>query len=584
MLKKVFFIINKQQTKKFYWCGLFNILFAILELTGLIALSGIVLLIVSPDVFTNKVSNLPFYSYLSNIGIDFANNLKLSLYFFSFIFFITTILKFLIKHYSIRFTVNLSMEISNLLFSSYIKKKYIHIFEDTSSKLLSLANLHSSRFSNSIVNPILNLINSFCLIIILLISLMYVGGLKTLIALSIIIFISISIYFFLSKKISINEKNIIENDIKRQSILNESFNNIKYLKLSGKYIRQLFFFKNYGEIYGKALSFNQIYLHLAKPLLEISFLIIAILFINLTLNNISGNLLEYIPLISFFLLSFYRMIPSVQIAYQSFIHIKGSLGTIDIIEKEILKSNLHEKEIKNQDVKNIDFNQKIAVNSVDFEFTNGKKLFENVSLEINKNSCVAFFGKSGQGKTTIVDIICKLIEPTRGNISVDDIKINENNKKSFQDKIGYLSQNFYIINDTLKKNIIFDEKENSQNLDRAEKLLRKLFDDNEIDNLIDKNEKVGENGIKLSHGQRQRLLIVRLIYENKEILVLDEPTSSLDNKNILKLKEILEELKKTKTIIITSHNKEILNICDKIFFVEKNMIKNVYRKNLINYE
>ena len=78
MLKKVFFIINKQQTKKFYWCGLFNILFAILELTGLIALSGIVLLIVSPDVFTNKVSNLPFYSYLSNIGIDFANNLKLS--------------------------------------------------------------------------------------------------------------------------------------------------------------------------------------------------------------------------------------------------------------------------------------------------------------------------------------------------------------------------------------------------------------------------------------------------------------------------------------------------------------------------
>ena len=115
----------------------------------------------------------------------------------------------------------------------------------------------------------------------------------------------------------------------------------------------------------------------------------------------------------------------------------------------------HEKEIKNQDVKNIDFNQKIAVNNVDFEFSNGKKLFENVSLKIDKNSCVAFFGKSGQGKTTIVDIICKLIEPTRGNISVDNNEVNENNKKSFQDKIGYLSQSFYIINDTLKKNIIF---------------------------------------------------------------------------------------------------------------------------------
>ena len=150
----------------------------------------------------------------------------------------------------------------------------------------------------------------------------------------------------------------------------------------------------------------------------------------------------------------------------------------------------------------------------------------------------------------------------------------------FQNKIGYLSQNFYIINDTIINNIVFDDISNKSNVEKAQLLIKKLFDENEVKNLIDKEENVGENGIKLSHGQRQRLLIVRLLYENKEILVLDEPTSSLDNKNIVKLKEILKGLKTNKTIIITSHNKEILEICDQIFLVENNRINKISKEDL----
>ena len=173
-----------------------------------------------------------------------------------------------------------------------------------------------------------------------------------------------------------------------------------------------------------------------------------------------------------------------------------------------------------------------------------------------------------------------MIEPTNGKILVDKKEIVEKNKHLFQNKIGYLSQNFYIINDTIINNIVFDDTNNKSNVERVKELIKKLFDENEIKNLIDNNENVGENGIKLSHGQRQRLLIVRLLYENKEILVLDEPTSSLDNKNIVKLKEILKDLKINKTIIITSHNKEILEICDQIFLVENNKINKISKEDL----
>ena len=283
----------------------------------------------------------------------------------------------------------------------------------------------------------------------------------------------------MNKKIAANEKQIIQSDISRQNLLNESFNNIKYLKLSKKYFKLLDQYKSFGTIFGRALKFNQASLHLAKPILEISFLILAIAFVTVNLSGENNNYIEYLPLISFFLLSFYRMIPSVQVMYQSFIHIKGSLGTLDYIQEELSKKNLQEMLLKNEELENVDFSRRITLDKIDFNYLNGKKLFSNVSLEIEKNTCVAFFGKSGQGKTTIVDIICTLIDPNKGNIFLDGVKINEKNKLSYQNKIGYLSQNFYIINDTLVNNATFYDSSRQKNNDKANKLLFKLFEESE---------------------------------------------------------------------------------------------------------
>jgi ABC-type bacteriocin/lantibiotic exporter with double-glycine peptidase domain len=575
MLKKILFILNPNQRKNFYFLGFYNILNSLFELLGLISLSVIVLLIVNPETYIEKLTNFDLYNYIFSPRYNYLENINFSLYFFSIVFLFTTILKFLVKYISIKFSVNLSLEIGNILFKNYINKKYIHLFDSTSSKLLNLVNYHANRFSNSLVNPVINLVSSFSLMLILLISFIVIGGIKIIISLGFIFVICLIIYLVLGKTIAFNERKIIESDIIRQNILNESFNNIKYLKLSKKYFNLLNEYQDYGAKYGKGLIFNQISLHLAKPLLEVIFLIIAIIFVNINLNNRDSNLIEYLPLISFFLLSFYRLIPSVQVMYQSFVHIKGSLGTLDDIEKELSQKHLQEQNYKNEDLKEIKFTKNISLKNINFNYTNKKKLFYEISLDIKKNSCVAFFGKSGQGKTTLVDIICTLIDPDKGDIFIDNEKINDKNKLSYQNKIGYLSQNFYIVNDTLIKNITFYDAKGDDNKEKAKYYLYKLFEKQEIENLIHFEEKIGENGVKLSQGQRQRLLIVRLLYENKEILILDEPASSLDLKNILKLKGIIKELKKTKTIILTSHNKEILKVCDKIFFVEDNKIKNI---------
>ena len=434
-------------------------------------------------------------------------------------------------------------------------------------------NHHSPKFSSSIISSLQNLINSFSLIIILLGSLIYVGGVKSLISLLIVTTICGLTYFIIRKKIHLNELAVIQSDVKRQHILNESYNNIKYLKLSKKYIRLTNLFDNVGKIYSKALTKNQQFLHVAKPMLEIAFLIIAIVFINLTLDNNGADIIKHIPMISFILLSFYRMIPSVQIIFQSMVHIKGALETLSIIENEVMQTELQEKPINQKNVSEIIFNEKIEISSINFNYQSGKRLFHDISLKIRKNSCVVFIGKSGQGKTTIVDIICKLLEPINGKLLVDGIEINEKNKYSYQNKIGYLSQSFYIINDSLINNVIFYDEINQENIKKAKFFLSKLFDEIEVKNLIDNQVNVGENGVKLSHGQRQRLLIVRLLYENKSILILDEPTSALDEKNVEKLIEILKNLKKNKTIILTSHHKDVLEVCDQTFLVANGKVE-----------
>ena len=226
IINKIFFILNKKQKKNFYILSFLNFLNSFMELAGLVSLSVIILLTVNPELYLDKLNNVSFYPDLLKFGLVKLENLNFSIYFFASIFLITTIFKFLIKYYTINFSVKLNTEISNLLFKNFVNKKYIYLFDDTSSKLLNLANYHSGRFSNSIVNPVLNLISSISLIIILLISFIGIGGFKTLIALIFIFFISILVYLILSKFISRNEKNIIENDIKRQNILNEGFNNI----------------------------------------------------------------------------------------------------------------------------------------------------------------------------------------------------------------------------------------------------------------------------------------------------------------------------------------------------------------------
>ena len=183
----------------------------------------------------------------------------------------------------------------------------------------------------------------------------------------------------------------------------------------------------------------------------------------------------------------------------------------------------------------------------------------------------AIIGESGSGKSTLIDLISGLIPPSSGEIIIDGDKkkiFNENWKQN----IGIVTQRIYLFEASIKENIvIFNDKNNQSNDD----LFRSLNDVN-LNRYSDNfkiNEIVKEDGVNLSGGERQRLGLARCLYQDREIIILDEPTNNLDEKSEIKFYETLNSLKfKKKPLIVVSHNKKLVSYCDKVLFIEDSKI------------
>ena len=256
-------------------------------------------------------------------------------------------------------------------------------------------------------------------------------------------------------------------------------------------------------------------------------------------------------------------------------NIKFCLPSMDIIYKECQKLNKSESD-RNSDSSKLNFNNEIKLDNVSFQYPkNDFFILKNINLKIKKNSITGIFGKSGNGKTTLVNIITGLLSPSSGFIYCDSVNISQKTS-SWQKLLTYVPQNVYLYDDTIENNIKFNivekKKFGKSNVSEMEQdvVLKNAIDLAGLTAFIDSLENglqstTGELSAKISGGQKQRIGIARAIYKNSEILILDEATNSLDNKAEEEILNKLYNLKNKLTIIIVSHNKDNFRICDQIF-------------------
>ena len=300
--------------------------------------------------------------------------------------------------------------------------------------------------------------------------------------------------------------------------------------------------------------------------------------ISIILILLSNDVLisEIIPVLSLYAVAGYRLLPAVQNIYSAQSMIKYNRPALMIIINDLKEIETEEKnELSNEVDQMIKFDRKITVNDIFFKYPKSKKnVINGISLSILKNTSIGFAGSTGSGKTTLIDVILGLLDPKKGNIIVDDTIINNQNLLSWQNKISYVPQTIFLIDESISSNIAFGIKREEIDHDKVAKAAQLANLDRFVEDLPEKYDTlVGENGVKLSGGQRQRIGIARALYNEPEVLVLDEATSALDGITENYVMEAIESLSNKLTLIIVAHRITTIENCDMIYFLEEGKIK-----------
>jgi ABC-type multidrug transport system fused ATPase/permease subunit len=288
-----------------------------------------------------------------------------------------------------------------------------------------------------------------------------------------------------------------------------------------------------------------------------------------------GNKVEnFLPTLTLYGFAAYRLLPVLQKVFKSVASIKYYFPVLRTISGYF--NELPEGEsFPAEDLPRMEFSRNISLKNIRFKYpSTHKDIINGQSIDITANTSIAFVGPTGCGKTTLVDILLGLLLPQSGEIYVDDKKIDDANRRSWQKNIGYVPQAIYLADDTIRNNIAFGispEKIDDEAIIKAAHLA------NLHDFIVGELEKgydtiVGERGIRLSGGQRQRIGIARAVYHDPSVLVLDEATSALDGLTENAIMDAIRNMSHRKTIIMIAHRLTTVKSCDRIYIMEKGTI------------
>ena len=567
---------KKSEKVVFYLIIFLILLSTILEIVGISILFPIFSFLLN----NNETSQfLIFSNFFENIESNFNNFFQKSK--FSYIqiltiiilclFFLKSIVLTFSNYISFNFFKKIELNWNNSLFSSYVQEEYEFFLNKNSSELIRNINQCSPAING--IRALISFITEFIIVSVFLIFLLKINFEKTLIVLLFLLIISLSIYLVTANFFKkIGKRKQIE-DMYFTKNLFQGINGIREIKIFAK---ENFFSR---LIYKNKKSLTQIQFvkDLIISLPKSWFEFIAVLFLLFTANFMiksSSDYFSLLPLLGLYAAILIKLLPSIIKLLNLSQLITYFKPALENLNKELTNKDSREKlaNIKRERTENkILFNNNIDLKNVYFKYKNSSQyVLQNINLTLNKGTSVGIIGESGSGKSTLSDLVSGLITPTEGEIIIDE-KFVLDNFISWRHNISYLSQNFYLNDDTIKNNIAFGVEDDLISKDKLDKAVEWSGLKDFVNKLDEGLETiVGEKGAKLSGGQAQRIGIARCLYSNPNLLILDEPTSGLDPDNEERIVNTLKRLEGKTTILLITHNKKTVNFCNKIYKLENN--------------
>ena len=492
------------------------------------------------------------------------------------LFIIKALASILVNWAILRITYNRQAKIKTSLLHKYLNMHYRKYIEGNSARYIQMIQTMSMQFIK-VLQGFLRLLSDGLIFVSIVIVLAFVEG-PLLIYVGGMMIVLLLIYdIFFKKLLDSQSRAITDSSVQVTKTVNESIQGLKEIKILGK---QNFFediLKENVDIYAK----NNIYADLIrtqpKHIIELIFVIaftLAVVFFTPLQNDFQS----LIPTLGVFLFAAIRLMPTLNqmLASVNVLRI-GYYPTTLLFEDMTTKQDLEEDDYKANILK--DGFTSMLLKNVFFSYKNDKEhQLNGISLQVDKNKSIGLFGQSGSGKTTLVDVMLGLLEPSKGEIHLNN-KVVKNNKE-FRNLVAYIPQDIFIINDSVKNNITLTGKDEVIDDVLLEDVVLRSRLKEVINNLPEGiNTNIGERGVKLSGGQKQRIAIARALYNKREVLIMDEATSALDNNTE---KEIIDEIRKLKgkvTMVVIAHRLTTLQHCDEIYEISNGRISEKY-----NYE
>ncbi len=568
IIKKSLFILGNFKSK------LFILTLIILSATILDLLSlGMMLPLLNLLVSDNYVSFIDRYEVLKILkNYSRQELLMLSCISLTVLFLLKSIFMIFLNIYKNFLVYNVTTEISNKLTKKYLYSNYkLFIYSNTSHLLRNIV-ADAVSFASKILNAVVFLIIDSVLLVVIIIFLFNYNFESTII-ISISIIIIFFLFYLIFKKILIrwsSEK--LNFDRLRYRHLNEIFSAIKEIKVFSS--EKFFFdkFKRSNNSHFKIVAKEDVISSLPRIIIEFFSVLTLSLIVYLFLSS-NKSIEELLIILGLFAIASFRVLPTLTRLIVITQSLKSSVASVDNLYNEIIsKKYLINSNIKHYNITNVN---NLKLEKINFRYNENKIIFKDLSFNFTSGNIYGILGDSGSGKTTLIDIISGLLIPDSGSFYINGNQLSGEELREAK-LIGYVPQEVYLNDDTIKSNIVFSDNKindldlmNSLKTSQLEEFVRNL--PKGIDT------QVGEKGTQISGGQKQRIGIARALYHKFPIIILDEPTSSLDPETEKNFLNSLTNIKKNRIIIMVSHRKTTLEVCDK-----KLEVSNLILNDLIN--
>ena len=582
MLENINILLTQNQKKQCVFLFFGSIISSFFELIGIGSIPVFAMVIIDLDLLKSKLpsfvdlnlldqfsqNQVTFFGAVALITIFLLKNLYLTL----MIYFQGKIIKTLRSNLGLR------------LFRSYINAHYIFHLQRNPAELLRGTTSDVGGATDSIMSIIV-LLREILLLFMIFALLFYADPF---ISFSVFVILTsfVGLFFFLTKKkLKIIGKMIqffTGNQIK---IVNQGLGAIKEIKISNKekHVEEIFK-QNVDEI-EKNIFFSFFLNAMPRLFLEVISVIAVVVVSTISVFMYASTALM-IPLMTLLAVSTVRLIPTFGAIAMSLTIIRVKTPSLDFISKEISELENTNIILNQENEKEIKFFKNIHVKKVNFKYpnTNACSIID-FNLSINSGKKIGFIGNSGAGKSTFVNLLLGLLKPTEGKILIDGKDISEN-LRNWQSQIGYVSQDIYLLDDTIRNNIAFGKSGTSINSEHLLNVIKTAQLENFVNSLSNGEETIiGNRGVRISGGQKQRIGIARALYNKPRVLIFDEATSSLDLENERKIIDKICQSNKELTFIIISHRNNTVKNCDLIYvfdngkLIDKGSYKEILSKH-----